>query len=233
MADPALLDSYQIERIPVADAVLRLAGNLTMMLTLTNPMSRELRDHLMPILNGLGAVRHEIAVEDAQLSITYGASPIVSEYHHERFGHLKFAGGPRAGDRAPDAGPLAGGASPVRLYELLRGTHHTLVLFGGPEPKAATLQQLSSIARALSGQPEDVMRVHIVVDGEKVPEELAGEFSVLLDTAGAVHHRYQADGPTLYLVRPDGYIGFRSRPADHAALLTYLARIQREAAGSA
>jgi len=229
LADPSLLDSYQVERIPVADAVLRLAGNLTMMLTLTSPASRELRDHIMPILNGIGAVRHEIAVEDAQLSITYGASPIVSEYHHARFGHLRFAGGPRAGDRAPDAGPLANGDAPVRLYDLLRGTHHTLVLFGGPDPEAATLQRLLSIARAMSGQPEDLMRVHIVVEGEKVPAALAGERGVLLDTGGAAHHRYQADGPALYLVRPDGYIGFRSRPADQSALVTYLARIQRAA----
>jgi len=153
MADPALLDSYQIERIPVADAVLRLAGNLTMMLTLTNPMSRELRDHLMPILNGLGAVRHEIAVEDAQLSITYGASPIVSEYHHERFGHLKFAGGPRAGDRAPDAGPLAGGASPVRLYELLRGTHHTWCCLAVPSRRR---RPCSNCRRSLARCPDSL-----------------------------------------------------------------------------
>jgi hypothetical protein len=88
------------------------------MLTLTNPLSQELRNHLMPVLSGLGAVQHEIAIEDSQLSITYGKSPVVSEYHHERFGHIRFAGGPRAGDRAPDIGPLQsvdGGA--VRLFD--------------------------------------------------------------------------------------------------------------------
>jgi|KBSMisStaDraftv2_1062788.scaffolds.fasta_scaffold72960_2 2-polyprenyl-6-methoxyphenol hydroxylase-like FAD-dependent oxidoreductase len=230
VAVPALLDSYQAERLPVADAVLRLAGRLTSMLTLTNPVSRELRDHLMPVLSGLGAVQHQIAVEDAQLSITYSHSPIVSEYHHEGFGHVRFAGGPRAGDRAPDAGPLNAVDGPaVRLYDLLRGIHHTLVLFGGPAPEANTWQQLVSIARAASGQPEDIMRVYIVVDGATVPDELAGNRGVLLDTGGAAHHRYQADVPTLYLIRPDGYIGFRSRPADQTALVTYLDRIQLKA----
>jgi hypothetical protein len=48
---------------------------------------------------------------------------------------------------------------------------------------------------------------------------------VLLDTEGAAHHRYQGDLPTLYLIRPDGYIGFRSRPADQTALTAYLTRI--------
>ncbi len=225
LADQALLDSYEAERTPVADAVLRLAGQLTTMLTLTNPMSRQLRDHLMPILSGLGAVQHQIAVQDAQLSITYSASPIVSEHHHERFGHVRFAGGPRAGHQAPDVSPLQPADGPaVRLNDLMRGTHHTLMLFGGPA-ETASWPNLSAIARAMREQHGDRMRVYLVVDGASVPAELAGERDVLLDTEGTAHHRYQADLPHLYLIRPDGYIGFRSRPADGAALTTYLSRI--------
>ena len=226
LADPALLDSYEAERTPVADAVLRLAGQLTTMLTLTNPVGQQLRNHLMPVLSGLGAVQHQIAVQDAQLSIVYGTSPIVSEYHHERFGHGRFAGGPKAGDRAPNAEPLhpVDGSS-IRLYDLLRGIHHTLVLFGGPAPDAASWQSLSAIAQAIEGQHGDTLRTYIIVDGEKAPAELAGTPGVMLDTQGAMHHRYQADLPSLYLIRPDGYIGFRSRPADQNALTTYLTRI--------
>jgi hypothetical protein len=225
-ADPALLDSYETERTPVADAVLRLAGQLTTMLTLTNPMSRQLRDHLMPVLSGLGAVQHQVAVQDAQLSITYGSSPIVSEYHHERFGHMRFAGGPKAGDRAPDTGLLQpANGSAVRFYDLLRGVHHTLVLFGGPEPDAARWQHLAAIAQTVREQQGDMIQVYIIVDGATVPHELVWDTGVLLDTEGAAHHRYQADLPNLYLIRPDGYIGFRSRPADQTALTTYLTRI--------
>jgi hypothetical protein len=226
LADPSLLDSYETERTPVADAVLRLAGQLTTMLTLTNPVSQQLRNHLMPVLSGLGAVQHQVAVQDAQLSITYHTSPIVGEYHHERFGHARFAGGPKAGDRAPNAGPLQHtDGPPVRLYDLLHGVHHTLVLFGGPAPDAASWERLSAIVRAAHGQHGENMRAYILVDGAKFPDELAGYSSVLLDTEGAAHHRYQAELPTLYLVRPDGYVGFRSRPADQNALTTYLTRI--------
>jgi hypothetical protein len=180
----------------------------------------------MPVLSGLGAVQHQISTQDSQLSISYGASPIVSEYHHERFGHRRFAGGPKAGDRAPDAGPLqpVNGRS-VRLTDVLRGTHHTLVLFGGPEPTEASLQQLSAIARGASEHHGEALRAYILVDGTSVPEELAGDRDVLLDTEGAVHHRYQSDLPNLYLIRPDGYIGFRSRPADQTVLTSYLSRI--------
>ncbi len=226
LADATLLDSYEAERTPVADAVLGLAGRLTMMLTLTNPVTQQLRNHLMPMFSGLGAVQHSIAVQDAQLSIDYGSSPIVSEYHHGRFGHVRFGGGPKAGDRAPDSSPLqAADGTAVRLYDLLRGVHHTLVLFGGPEPDAASWQDLIAIAQAARDERGAPIQAFIVADGTSIPDELAGQDGVLLDTEGAAHHRYQADQPTLFLIRPDGYIGFRSRPAELSALTTYLTRI--------
>jgi 2-polyprenyl-6-methoxyphenol hydroxylase-like FAD-dependent oxidoreductase len=229
LAEPTLLDSYEVERIPVADAVLALAGRLTTMLTLTNPVGQQLRNHLMPILSGLGAVQHQIAAEDSQLSIAYDESPIVAEYHHERFGRVRFSGGPESGDRAPDCGPLqTSDGTSVRLYDLLRGVHHTLVLFGGAEPAPADWQNLVAIARASRERRGDVIRAYIVVEGTSIPDELAGETGVLLDPDAAAHHRYQADQPTLYLIRPDSYIGFRSRPADQGALTTYLARIFTE-----
>jgi hypothetical protein len=108
---------------------------------------------------------------------------------------------------------------------LLRGTHHTLVLFGGPTPSAATWEHLTDIVREVHGQHGENMRAYILVDGTEIPEALVGYSSVVLDTEGAAHHRYQAELPMLYLVRPDGYIGFRSRPADHPALTSHLTHI--------
>lgn len=228
LAEPTLLDSYEAERTPVADAVLGLAGRLTTMLTLTNPVAQQLRNHLMPVLSGLGAVQHQIAVQDAQLSIEYDSSPIVSEYHQGRFGRVRFGGGPKAGDRAPDSGPLqTADGSAVRVYDLLRGVHHTLVLFGGPEPDAASWLDLITIEQAAHEQHGASIQAYVVVDGTSIPDELAGQSRALLDSEAAAHHRYQADQPTLYLIRPDGYIGFRSRPADLTAFTTYLTRIFR------
>ncbi|MBV9849494.1 MAG: hypothetical protein JO250_07385 [Armatimonadetes bacterium] len=40
----------------------------------------------------------------------------------------------------------------------------------------------------------------------------------------ALHDRYAAQSPCLYLIRPDGYIGYRARPPDGDALLQYLAQ---------
>lgn len=45
-----------------------------------------------------------------------------------------------------------------------------------------------------------------------------------IDPDRRTHSAYGADRASLYLVRPDGYIGFRSRPGDEAELVGYLRR---------
>jgi hypothetical protein len=55
----------------------------------------------------------------------------------------------------------------------------------------------------------------------------AGAGTVVLDPELALHHRYGAEEECLYLIRPDGYVGYRSQPADRAALAGYLARLFR------
>jgi 2-polyprenyl-6-methoxyphenol hydroxylase-like FAD-dependent oxidoreductase len=222
-ARPELLDSYDAERTPVAEAVLRMTDRLTTMLTLQNTVGRELRDHLLPIMSGFETMQQRLATQDAELDITYRKSPVVAEHHHGRFGHVRFVAGPRAGDRALDAGPLqqADGSS-VQLYDILRAPQHTLLLFGGPEPTAETLQRLRTTASQVRDEYGKVVQVYLVIDGLSDSAPSRAESHSLLDVQGQVHQIYHADSDCLYLVRPDGYMGFRSRPADAGALRDYL-----------
>jgi hypothetical protein len=57
------------------------------------------------------------------------------------------------------------------------------------------------------------------------PTELASDDPVLLDPKGALHRRYGAGSECLYLLRPDGYVGFRSQPASWNALEEHLSQI--------
>ncbi len=208
-----------------------MTDRLTGILTTTNPLTRELRNHLMPLLTGMAPVQHQMATQDAEIDINYRHSAIVAEHNHGRFGHRRFASGPRAGDRAPDAGPLlrtgGGAGESVRLFDLLRGTSHTLLLFGGPEPTAKDWAGLVATTADVRRQWGDLVRSFLIVDeGTWIDERDAagvGEGSLVVDTDGALHHRYAAEMPCAYLIRPDGYVGFRSRPADPTALSSYLA----------
>jgi hypothetical protein len=101
-ASDQLLDSYEIERRPVAEAMLGLSIRL-----LDAQKQGEMRR----------------GREVRQLDIGYPDSPLAMELPERK-------GGLRAGDRAPDA-PMQGGAGqPSRLFQLFKGPHWTLLING-------------------------------------------------------------------------------------------------------
>ena len=57
------------------------------------------------------------------------------------------------------------------------------------------------------------------------PAALRWDGPLLLDPEGELHHQYGAGSECLYLLRPDGYIGYRCQPADAGRLLAYLQTI--------
>ena len=64
-----------------------------------------------------------------------------------------------------------------------------------------------------------------------VRQSSRSEERVLLDPKGALHRRYGAGSECLYLVRPDGYVGFRSQPASWKALEEHLSTLLLERPG--
>jgi hypothetical protein len=49
---------------------------------------------------------------------------------------------------------------------------------------------------------------------------------LLTDVEDAFLHRLWREGTSFYLVRPDGYVGYRASPVRPARLETYLARVR-------
>jgi hypothetical protein len=100
----------------------------------------------------------------------------------------------RAGDRAPDA-RCESSSGRIRLFDLFRGPHFTLLAFG---PRAATA------VRDLQWTPVDTLRKYSVrLSG------IAEENTTIVDTHGSARATYGVSGEdnVIFLVRPDGYIG--------------------------
>jgi hypothetical protein len=64
-----------------------------------------------------------------------------------------------------------------------------------------------------------------VVPHATAPRALEWDGSVLLDGHRALHRRYGAGSECLYVIRPDGYIGYRSQPAQVDPVMGYLSTI--------
>jgi hypothetical protein len=105
-----------------------------------------------------------------------------------------------------------------RLHEVLRGPHHTLLLFAGLAPGAWTPTALESLARQLEdAYGPELLQVRVVVKGVVSGTQALG------DATGEVHRLFGAGAACLYLVRPDGYVGHRARPIQVESLMAELA----------
>ena len=111
---------------------------------------------------------------------------------------------PQTGDRAPDAGELRrhGVGYPLRLFDLLRGTEHVLLVHVVEGNVAQRLADLADWAR----QPTPGVRIVGVLQSDAARDQL--HVPVLYDEDGAFAAAYGA-GDACFLVRPDGYIGWR------------------------
>jgi len=100
----------------------------------------------------------------------------------------------RAGDRAPD-GICESSSGRIRLFDLFRGPHFTLLAFGA---------QAAAAIRDLEWTPVDILRKCSVRQSG-----IAEECETIIDTDGTAHAAYAISDKdnVIVLVRPDGYIG--------------------------
>ncbi len=151
-APDSLLDSFESERLPVAADMLGMTTAL----------------HKQGFWFKSDAPRNA-EIDIYQLKLNYRGGPLARG----------SARGPlQPGDRAPDAPCRSANGSPVRLFDIFRGTQFTLLAFGKP------------------GFPV----------GDVVRSFAVGPAGDLVDADGHVGRAYGVDDGYV-LIRPDGYIG--------------------------
>jgi len=197
-ASPGLLDSYEAERRPAGKAIVDRAVRVAF----TDEMDMD-------------DEREQFLLE-MQMTLSYAGSPLVGSSGEH------FDGGPQPGDRAPDVQGLRrfGVGHPVRLFDLTRGTGHTLLLYADGTTAEDELVGFEKLAERHRG----AVNLYVVASYDAaVPGSL--DLPVLRDTSGAFRTAYGLRGTGAYLVRPDGHVGFRSSPVSATALDEHLAGI--------
>jgi hypothetical protein len=196
LAHSRLLDTYDAERWRVGQFLLRYTDRLFS--TFTRVMSgrplatwvrRVVIPHVVPHVFDSHWLRQTAFSFVSELGIRYRKSPAVAE------GEPRLRKGPRSGDRLPDAEVRVNGRS-TYLQQALAGPHLALLLCG--DWRHWDSRELDRL-RERYGR---VMAMHCL--------NASGPDGSLVDEKGHALARLGVLDTVQYLVRPDGYIAFRS-----------------------
>ena len=193
-ADAALLDSYERERLPVAQRLLRTTDRIFRLLVSDSWVAGVFRTRIVARVMAramtVERVRDAAFRTISQIGIRYRNSPL-----SEMLANLP-EGAPKAGDRFPWLHlKLQPGGPGEDLFRKLDDTRFNLLAIGQPAPPAAALGV------------GDLIRVHAIPDDPVNTTELA---------------RVHITGPAFYLLRPDGHVGLAGRELEAAAVTRYL-----------
>jgi len=203
-AGERLLDSYAAERRPAAAMVVESGDEMEANSALVDAAERAARDRAIRETFADPGRRHEEAVAEVQLNVSYAGSPIVLG---------------AAGERLPDLGPVTpAGGEPSRLQVLAQRPGHTLLLIsrgGEAEELAPLFAELEATAYA-SG----------LFDGAFALSTEPGAVAAFGEIDPGSADRLGAGEATLLAVRPDGHVGLRA-DASHAAELARYVELLR------
>ncbi|MFC9872079.1 FAD-dependent monooxygenase [Nocardia salmonicida] len=109
-----------------------------------------------------------------------------------------------AGDRAPDAPLHDESGRPIRLFDLFRGPHATLLRFA-PTPGSAPTD-----AASVDDPAVHTVEIHrFGAPGDRSADTDRPTFTTLVDTDGHAFTAYAATSGTAVLIRPDGHLAHR------------------------
>jgi hypothetical protein len=201
-ADVALLDTYEKERIPVAQRLLRTTDRAFMLIVSDSWIARLFRTRIVTRLAGramkVQRIRKLAFRTISQIGIRYRRSPLSQTLPGMP------QGAPLAGDRFPWLRlKFQAQGSVEDLFAKLDDTRFNLLVIGQPAPERAALGL------------GDLLRVHHVAsDDADNHQELA---------------RVGITGPAFYLLRPDGHVGLAGMRFDAGAVRRYFAeRVRTE-----
>lgn len=225
-APDRLLDTYHAERYPIERIVLQQTSFMTQLVEADHGPLKLLRERVMPALVALGPLRDAARQAVSELSIQYRRSPLTLE--------RVLDGGPRAGERAPDAqvrvvdGPLGKAPEKGRIFDLHDPASFSLFLLVDDDVarEMDALAEGASLSASRSASPNakngvEALRRFAEAVERVLPRAVRvwwladlpeGEAPPVDGGAASLGDAYGRTRPAFYLVRPDGYLCARGRP---------------------
>jgi 2-polyprenyl-6-methoxyphenol hydroxylase-like FAD-dependent oxidoreductase len=204
-APDSLLDTYDEERKPIAREVLQRTSAVTAIIFALNPIAGFVRERLLVPIMRRPFVQRRMFAKLSQLEMNYRGRSLSAQLDR-MFSRVRV----RAGDRTPDVVFEKAGEK-ESLFRLI-GRCGMIALLGSGEHAEEIAGKLAALhipAFIVSPNGADVAAAENLKD-------LYGDFARL----------YGAQGPFLYLIRPDGHVGLFQRRMEPRSLAAYLKAIR-------
>ncbi|PFH50935.1 hypothetical protein AMATHDRAFT_3453 [Amanita thiersii Skay4041] len=198
LAAPALLDTYDAERLPV---IADMLGKTTKL----NDKTFTAGDHegIRDSWKRGGALN--------QLGVNYRTSPIIVDDDVPRDENYaaysnESETAARAGDRAPDAPGLSNVSVPgttINLFNLYKPTHHTVFVFSGTK---SGYSELLDLCKQL---PSATVRTYLILPPDATASIHSSFDCILQDNQGHAFSNFHVplSSVKVFAIRPDGVVG--------------------------
>jgi 2-polyprenyl-6-methoxyphenol hydroxylase-like FAD-dependent oxidoreductase len=202
-AGPELLASYQAERHPVGEHVIRFSTALIDAGTVTSSVVRALRRWFLSALLGRSPVQGRLSKDVTEVQVSYRRSPLVGGAPHRPAGSLDAL---HPGDFAPEVEGVSADERSIHLGELFQPARHT-ALFVARSSSDECGRAAESLRRSFGAHVATVLVAPAAVADDRFDR-------VAIDPQAGCADRYGAAEAMLALVRPDGYLAFLGTPGD-------------------
>lgn len=221
LADASLLETYELERKPVARTLLRGTGALTKVATMTGALPLAARNHIVHWALQFGFIERRAMRILSELDVGYQSSPLsINEPPRSNAVQL-FDNKTLAGQRAPAVTLRDDGGRAVRLQSLIGGEALLVLVFDGGDAG----DSIAQVQRWIDEQAPLAMQLRVIVQRGRSAHEY-GHTAALVDDDGVARERYDVDGACMFVVRPDGVIGLRADAISAAVLQRWVRRLQ-------
>lgn len=222
----SLLDTYDLERSYVGEQVVKLSDFTHRMAAQFSALGSLVRSKMWRFFSTYYLNHYQKLEEGFQVRIHYPHNHFVEHHGHPEHFRIKDLPEVIAGSRCLDGRLLPPGAAPedenfVSLYDHLDPRVHHLMILTGSDDSTKTIDCIRELFDRTTSI-RDHLKVLLVLGRQDTMglEDLSA--TILLDPTHHFHHRYGAEGGAVYVVRPDSYVGFCSRPIASKRVMKYL-----------
>ena len=202
---PEILDTYREEREFTDREIVKFVDRVTRLVITPSKLLQRTRGAIISRILKVTKGRRKLVSKVMQLSVNYEKSG--SPLFGDNWAASKKQG-IVAGHRIPDPIYDTREGEGTRLFETIRGNRWNALIFVGSITTKQAYEEALKVAQDIHDNYRGIVHPQIIVTDESLASK-ATPFRKIYDHAGVLHQVFGAQKPSLYLCRPDRYVGYR------------------------